>query len=509
MAQAVVLDDETTAQEESTPEELEGQEQKRGRGRPPGTRQPKRWERESTSEEKIGFMEYTSGLTQVDWEDHILYVYQWAPVIDLTRGGLEKKYRKVYTQHRSEEDIKRDLGSGTYELRLNKTDRKSRKEKTIDRVVISIMDYDFPPNIPPGAWLDDSRNADWIWAKPLLEKKFSSVPKPGDGNMNMAEVLRFLEAQQKRNGDATGPKEQLMSSVIAILPQLLQQQNSAQDPSKLIDAIAKMKDITAVKSETDGLLPMLLKLVLEPKADPMLPFILKQLEMMQTANTELMKQMMAMKSEAAKPQDPINMVDTMLSLVTKVQGIVQPAAPLEPWQQIVSEGLPGLIDLGKSYFTSRAMYENAKRPQQQTQAKPVTTQPQVAAQPNPPQIIDTTAQTVSEEQNGMDQMEKQNLVLIANLAAQALNLGLSGAQFADQMVFKFGEAAYNHFTQTFPKDGLIAKFKAVPEVWGIIGAFEAQLPQFVEDFYAPPEEEEPEPEPIVVAPAPKKGGKKK
>lgn len=503
MAEAAVLDQETTLPQ-TPPEE------KRPPGRKPGF---KPFNNELTPEE---FFQSVGEISDSDWPKNLVYVWRRDPMIDNTNGGREPKYIDVVNHALTIDNVKEEHGSGTYKLILNAND------KYLSHTIITIDDPEYPPHIAPGDWLNHPKNKRWVTWKPLIEKwwkdKIAKLagPTPGaDGGMNMAEVLRFLDSQQKRNGDASGPKEQLMSSVIAILPALLQQQNSAQDPSKLIDAIAKMKEITAVKSETDGLLPLMMKWMFEkdskPAADPMLPFILKQLENVQAQNTELIKQMMNMKSEQTKPQDPVNMVDTMLSLVTKVQGIVQPAAPLEPWQQIVSEGLPGLIDLGKSYFTSKAMFENARRqPQPQQQPRP-TMQPQPpAVQANPlPQAQTVDVHPEPAVENGMDQMEKQNLVLIANLAAQALNLGLSGTQFADQMVFKFGEAAYMHFTQNFPKDGLIAKFKAIPEVWGLIGQFEAQLPQFIEDFYAPPEEEpEPEPEPVVVA-APKKGGKKK
>ena len=272
MVQAVAEPIESVVLE--TPDEAQPQTNRAGR--PPSLK--KRIAQEASEEERSTFFEQTSALTDGEWEHHILYVYQWAPIVDLTKGGLEKKYRRIYTNHRNEEDIKRDLGSGTYQLKLNRTDPKTRKEKTINSIVISILDFEFPPNIPPGAWLDDPRNSDWNWAKPLLEKKFN-VRSQGSANggsaPTWAEMMQFLQANNHRE---PGAKDQVMASVVSILPQLLQQQTNAQDPGKVITALKEAKEFMSPPPDPNsGLLAILLPLLLKREPDPMLTLVMQQL----------------------------------------------------------------------------------------------------------------------------------------------------------------------------------------------------------------------------------------
>ena len=108
----------------------------------------------------------------------------------------------------------------------------------------------------------------------------------------------------------------------------------------------------------------------------------------------------------------------------------------------------------------------------------------------------------------MDTMQRSMLINVAQLAGQALNLSLSGDQFADQVIFKFGEMVYGQFINAVPQDKLIPAMKAIPEAWQFLAPFEAQLPEFIESFYSLPEQEDedepksisqPEPTPVKVA----------
>lgn len=471
-------------------------------GRPRGRR-----ETESTAEEKEAFFEYTSGLTTTDWERHLLYIYQWAPIVDLTRGGLEKKYRKRYTQHRDEEDIKRELGSGTYELRLNKVDGKTSKEKTIKRIVVPIVDYDFPPRIPPGQWLDDPRNIEWAWARPMLAKLFPGPEANNNSNtFGLGDMLKFLESQRN---SGNSQKDQIMAAIIGILPGLLQQQSSAQDPTKYITAIKELKSMSDPPPQ-NRYEELLLKM-LEPRQDPMVQVLLEHVKGLQAQNTAILTKMFEMKSESQKQPGPLDQMKTMSEIMTTVAGFVTPAEPKPAWASIMEEGLPGLFDLGRAYFTSRAMFDSQRS---QPRAAPTASRfPEPVA--NSPDL-NPQAQTVpnvGQPGGTVDDMMKGNLVLVAQFAAQALNLAMNGYDFADSICRKQfgvlpGEQVYSHFTNTFPKDTVIAQFRAIPEAWQFLQPFEPILPQFIEEFYTPPQDDEPEvvdvkPEPV------RKGGKKK
>lgn len=469
---------------------------------------PRRFKQEDPIEKRQAFMEKTSLLTDEDWERTLIYVYQWAPIVDLTRGGQDKKYRKIYTRHMSEEAIKRDLGSGRYELKLNQLGPSGRGEKTIDRLIISIVDYDFPPNIPPGPWLDDPANADWQWAKPLLEARYKKPNGTGEGvPAYMVQFMTDVRAELNRRSDLNpSAKDQLMSSVVTILPALLQQQNSANDPSKMLEALTKVRDMFAP--------------AVPAQDNTMLSFLLAELKSSREQQTLLMTKLFEIKSEQTKQPDPLSQVKTMAELITLVSGIVQPPLAKEPWQDVVETLGPEVLKTVNTVAGAFAMGGRSNPPRPQPHVVTVQPQPvsQTPVQPQPvqsqtvPPIPEPVPAPIPEPADTMDTGMRSMIYQVAVLATNALNLGMLGEQFADQVCYKFGQAVYDQFIAAVPKETLLDRFKSVPEAWQLLQPFEAQLPSFIESFYAFATEEpgeEPktisEPEPVK----PRKGAKKK
>jgi hypothetical protein len=460
-----------------------------------------------TEDQKESFWEYLNGLSATDWESHMLYVYMWDPIVDLTKGGREAKYRKRYTSTINEESLKRDIGSGTYNLKLNKLESSSpRRERTIKEVVINIFDPDFPPNLPPGGWMDDPRNKEWAWAKPLLEKKWA-VPAAATVEGVPAYMVQFMNEirnEVNRRSDLNpSAKDQLMSSVVTILPALLQQQNNANDPAKVIEAMAKMRELFAPAPPAQD--------------NTMLTFLLAELKSSREQQTLLMTKLFEMKSEAVKQPDPLSQVETMGKLITLVSGIVQPPIAKEPWQDVVQTLGPEVLKTVNTVAGAFAMGGTrpnpAPRPQPPPQSQVINVQPQPVQPQAQPQVEPQPQQPVQVQQPpDMDTQTRSMIYQVAVLATNALNLGLEGGQFADQICYKFGQAVYDNFIGGVPKETLLGKFKSVPEAWQLLQPFEPQLPEFIESFYAyatEPDEDEPknisEPEPVK----PKKAAKKK
>jgi hypothetical protein len=452
---------------------------------------------ESDAEQRQAFMEHTASLTPDDWQRSLIYVYQWAPSVDLTRGGRDPKYRKIYTRHMSEEDIKRDLGSGTYELKFNQLDPKGR-EKTVDRLVVNIMDYDFPPNLPPGPWLDDPKNADWAWARPALEKKFNKPSTNGAAPTGPTwnEMVQFLREEQRRPEPGASAKEQLMTSVVTILPALLAQSNNANDPTKIVEAMKTMKDMIAPPATASS------------EQNTLITFLLDEVKSMRQTTNDLMTRLIDMKTEATKQPSPMDQVKTMAELITTVSGIVQPAAPQEPWQQVVTELGPKVLDTANQaihFFGARAMASHSPRPA--ITNGPPQPQPATASVPTPAQP--TAPQPSQPEEQPMDTMQRSMLVNVAALAAQALNLGLEGDHFAEQICRKFGDMTYESFLKQVPKDQLLPQLKAIPEAWAMLQPFENLLPEFIDSFYAFDAEPEDQTNSISLPSEPVKNGKPK
>ena len=115
----------------------------------------------------------------------------------------------------------------------------------------------------------------------------------------------------------------------------------------------------------------------------------------------------------------------------------------------------------------------------------------------------------------MDTAQRSMIWQIAILAANALNLRMDGDQFADQICFAHGEAIYQQFVSSVPKESLLGRFKAVPEAWQVLSPYEQVLPTFIDSFYAfATEADEDEtksisPEPVTVTVKTAKKTKKK
>lgn len=487
-------------------------------GRPKGSGR----KRETPETEQQSFFEYTSGLTEQDWENHVMYVYQWAPIVDLTRGGTEKKYRRIYNSHKSQEDIKRDLGSGTYQLKLNRIQQDTRKERPCREIVVSILDYDFPPNIPPGVWLDDTRNADWAWARSLLEKKFNSKPTGaanGGSAPTWAEMMQFIQANNHRE---PGAKDQLMSSVVSILPQLLQQQTNAQDPGKVITALKEAKEfMTPPADPNNGLLAVLLPLFLKREPDPMIPVLMQQLAASQAQVASLMEKILTSRVEQTKQPSPMEQVSQMAEIMSKVAGIIPQPSTMEPWQQVLVETVPKATDMIGNLMTMNAMRNRTPAPAQRApvQAPPqqvVTSPPAQVNVGTPPPQTPAPQPAETEAMLEMDIMTRGLFLAIADNAAAALKLGIAGDEFAERVCDNFGARTYDSFIEGNPKESLLPIFQSIPEAWQLLQPFEALLPKFLEEFYAYAEdssEDEPEPTPASVpsvpVPAPKKPKSKK
>jgi len=465
---------------------------------------------EATEQERQAFMERTASLSTDDWQRTLIYLYQWAPSVDLTRGGRDPKYRKIYTRHMSEEDIKRDIGSGTYELKLNQINPKGQ-EKTIDRIVISIMDYDFPPNIPPGPWLDDPKNADWLWAKPLLEAKYKTGASQQNGTASSgpswSEMIQFMREERRPDQQGPNAKDQLMGSIVTILPALLQQQNNASDPAKMIEALVKAKEIIAPTPATP------------PAQDnTLMTFLLAQLTRLQESNDKLIMLILTDKREATKQPGPLDQMKQMTEIMSTVSQFITPPAAREPWQEVVTELGPKVLGLGENIVSAIAM-QNRMRPVQTNPAQPVQTN-------NPPQVIPVQAQPANPQRQPaadpatqltepapggpeLDTMQRTLLLQVAGLTSNALLLGLSGDQFAEQVCTSiFNDKIYETFIGSISKEQLLPAFRSIPEAWQVLAPFEPQLPSFIEAFYAYAEGEPEEPLiPEVVKGKPK--GKKK
>lgn len=516
MAEAALLDAETdTIEQVSTPSTPPPAGPKR-MGRPPGTL----LNNELAPED---FFALLNDIGDAEWSKSLCYVWRRDPFTDNTNGGREPKYVDVINRAVTEKDIKEEHGSGTYKLQLNTKDRYHA------HTILSLEDPKYPPHIPPGDWFNHPRNKKWTTWKPLVEKWWKDklvslatpTAAPSTDGAALGELTRLISQLANNNGkSADGDKLQstLVSWALQQTADSKKAEREADNPDKLTAMIRAIKELSPTPAPPP------------PPDNTMLQFLLAQLTRVQESNDSLVKMMLTQKATESKAPDPLAMVDTVSSIFAKLQGFVQPSEP-KHWAENVAETLgPKILDLTSQIVQVNAMAQrmnpgNQPRGTQQpgpgrnvipAQAQPVYPSPPPPQSANPPQaappveVQDQPAPAVE-----MDTMQRSMLTNIAALTQAALNLGLPGDEFAEQMCRKFGDIAYEKFVSSIDQEQLIPLFRSIPEAWAFLQPYEPDLPSFVESFYAfsePPEDEDAksislpveEPEPVLKSPKPSK-----
>lgn len=216
------------AEVDETPEPVE-EAPKRGRGRPrsnnnlaaPGETSPEIEQALATGAEidqrkDLDIFALQRAYDPVDWEKGglFMYLYRTAPVIDRGRTGSEFNVQK-FTRPTDIEEIMRASygGSGGYKLTLIRYTPTDRMTKVIRNEYFKILNYDYPPRIPYGEWIDGDNNKEWAWAKPQLQalaKKEAEASKAEAGgasgsaaNGEVLELVRELLPAARKNEAAS------------------------------------------------------------------------------------------------------------------------------------------------------------------------------------------------------------------------------------------------------------------------------------------------------------------
>lgn len=474
---------------------------KRPRGRPP-----------KEDAEQGSFVEALSNLTDDDWETSLVYVWQADPILDLTKGGRENKYRMRFAQAIDEEVLLRELGSGTYKCQLNRMKSKSNGKMTCVRgpVFIKVFDPDRPPKLPPGDWIDDPRNAFWKPFRKAIEAQWAkSHPSEGGHAHAPDNAVPPWAVDLIRRVDHLNRNSDDHSKGINVV-ELVKLATAAQDPAKALESVTKMREMFAAPT-TDPLLVKLLDRLLVPppaKSDQPDPILMKMLDnaredakiareeaaatRKQLADTQT--KMFELISTKSAPPDVLGQIKGLgeafgaIAEVTSAVGGGN-AAPREWWQALIENVGPQLASGLNNLSNAAALWMNRKPQQPAQPARTTTVQHQPAAvtaaqpQPTQPQPAQPAATTTADVPAEMDSQTMGMVLSLANEVRMALEMLMPGDVFAETLIRKWGEPTYDQIITT-PKEFLLTLVKGVPEAWAMLQAHEAKLPEFIDQFYA-------------------------
>jgi hypothetical protein len=109
------------------------------------------------------FFQKMTNFSTEEWSNMILYLFRTAPITDRRAAGKDLNIQK-YHHPIDPERVMLDHGSGSY--RVDWIRSINSRSVRIGQHYFQILNMDYPPKVPLGEWIDDPRNADWLWAKP-------------------------------------------------------------------------------------------------------------------------------------------------------------------------------------------------------------------------------------------------------------------------------------------------------------------------------------------------------
>jgi len=200
-----------------------------------------------------------------EWDYLICYLWRCAPVIDTTAGGRPTQLAVI--GHRFDPDfIMKQYGSGRYRADISRIPKSGAKQTRIRQAYFTIHNTDYPPRVPPGDWVSDARNKNWIWG---VQAATGMVAGPGGTQVNLNELLQTsveaIRGKNSDNGELTGaiikmigdnndaiarltnPATQIqtMRELLTLIPQKSEGESSAS--RMMFDFMSKMLDNQAAE----------------------------------------------------------------------------------------------------------------------------------------------------------------------------------------------------------------------------------------------------------------------
>lgn len=450
----------------------------------------------------VGFFEQISRFSNVEWEQHIIYVYRLAPITDRTAGGTTK-YVQKYASRFDQETLKADLGSGRYRLQLNRYGDKGQS-KTVRTFEIDIEDMNFPPKVPPGEWLDDPRNKRWAWARKKEEQNGAAA---GADSWTPERVMKFVK--ELRPDVPQNDQMSITKAVLDAVKETRAELGKANDPAAMITTLKELILIAKpaeTKPEGENQQFTLLMRMLDASEKRAEQAIADAREERKRADADRQRAHEIQLAESKRAHelelerikqkdaavDPLEMVEKVLTLQEKLGGGERTRRP--GWPGLLEDHADRLLDLGEkalgaiAYKRSQPAPSVQQRPAQQqqqpaqnppAQSAPVSTTTQETPMPQPPQDPDIAMLLPILEQQGMR--------LVQAFKADPLSGCEVAAAIASPLLA--GKAGYERIAR-MGRDKILATIELIPQMKADLLAIGTQemINDFIDDIIAGPED---------------------
>ena len=161
------------------------------------------------------FFEGQKRIQSEDWGTRAnVYLYRLEPITDRLKGGNSTVFVMKYDEPVDQDKILVDHGSGKYRAILTFRKPGENTGDQVDSAIFEMLNPNFPPKVPPGEWVNDSRNKKWAWAAPMLPKTAAQqqqeqAQRPIDDTVEKFRLFRTAarrrapDARRRSNHDRT------------------------------------------------------------------------------------------------------------------------------------------------------------------------------------------------------------------------------------------------------------------------------------------------------------------
>ena len=394
------------------------------------------------------------------------HLYRRHPVIDRKLTGHEKTVLDVQ-QEMDRRYILEHWGSGEYRLYFHDVNRKGDTEVCF--TILRLEDPNFPPVVdqrelvvghPRNIGFIEGLKARGLWQRDMNSNRSDSAAVAAE----VVGLAKDVIAQHSRNAAPAQPvglgetMGMMASGFKTVLEQVV-------NP---FDSLAKAKAV--LSSEPSG------------------PFVQLVTDLLDQQNKLVLK---LLDSRTAPQPAPAEPVPAGLSLVAQTNEMLDLVDRLKQRQVSVESPWSGvLVEIARAFtpviaglvLNSMQAAPVAEWPAvaRVGAAAAVGPRPPAAPAPDPSKIAGASAAT-DDLKGGIPVGFPQALVMVAQGAVQAFQIGVSGDSFADAVVRKHGEAAYEAIA-ALGREAILGAISFYPQVAQRIGDRMPEVEQFVDDF---------------------------
>lgn len=538
--------DDDANEDDDQPNEEPAKKRKRGRGRPQGAKNKETDKADPKIDSRIPdsppdpFWQKVAAIT--DWSYHRWYLWRFYPKISRQLTGHRYNYiDRVDAKPCSKEHILRVHGGGVYQVSIHDRKRKSGHQEILRCVNVDLDHTQWPPRLDPTELVTghptNAAYEDYLRVRNEHPEQRGLMTANQQGNQNqndkvlntlLSTVLQIL--QKPGAAAAGGPVDQ---AAIGILSKAYQEAISTavkqNDPANSMTLLTQARDLFQNN---------------QPKGEggEILKLVMGELASMRQQNTDLMKELIGMKTKPAP--DAMDQVKNIGAIAKELRGLFGPAAaaadadPKSALWNALADAVPQLAEplmqLATLWLTSGgvAAFANAGArrqpapiagappPAQRPPTRPLPPGAQgngrniedvLAGNPAAPDAPDAPAGAPADQPGDqaplvLNDQERAIVLQFGTQVLDALERDIPGDDWAEGFITLYGPRSY-HMVRNLGIEGIVQRFRAVPELWPRLQPFGETLLQFVAEFIdgAGPYDEDPAP-PEPPAPPPQAEG---